>query len=219
MKISAILFDNDGLLVDSERATFSIWQEIFTRHGFELTLKTYCEVTGTTEKSTAEYISSHFPGLDPYKDVFAEWSETYEKLAASGGVPLKKGALELLDYCDLKGLKKAVASSNSLHWIEILLKADGIFDRMDAISHSKLVQRGKPAPDIFLKAAELIGAKRSQCVVLEDSENGLNAAHAAGMIPICIPDLKRPSDSVLAHCAAVLDDMSAVIPWLKENMD
>lgn len=219
MKITAVLLDNDGLLVDSERVTFEIWQEIFLRHGYELTLEAYCELIGMTEESTAAHIRERFPGLDPYNVVFAEWDAKYEILAPAGGVPLKKGAVELLDYCDLKGLKKAVASSNSLYWIQTLLGANGVFHRMDAVSHSKLVERGKPAPDIFLKAAELLGEDPSGCVVLEDSSNGIRAAHAAGMIPICIPDLKRPAQEVLDLCAAVLPDLAAVAVWLEENSD
>ena len=217
MKITAVLFDNDGLLVDSERVTFEIWQDIFRRHGYDLTMDTYCQLIGMTEKNTAEFIYERVPGLDPYKDVFEEWDAQYEEIAPAGGVPLKRGAVELLDYCDEKGIRKAVASSNSLYWIETLLGANGIFHRMDAVSHSKLVQHGKPAPDLFLKAAELLGCEPGECVVLEDSENGLRAAHAAGMIPICIPDIKRPSAEVDALCSAVCADMNEVIEWLEKN--
>ncbi len=219
MKITSVLLDNDGLLVDSERVTFEIWQDIFMRHGYELTLEEYCSLIGMTEASTAKRISERFPGLDPYGTVFSEWDAIYEKLAPAGGVPLKKGAVELLDYCDAHGLKKAVASSNSLYWIKTLLGAGGVFHRMDAVSHSKLVEHGKPAPDIFLKAAELLGSSPSECVVLEDSSNGIRAAHAAGMIPICIPDLKRPADEILSLCAAVLPDLGAVADWLEKNAD
>ena len=219
MKITAVLFDNDGLLVDSERVTFEIWQDIFRRHGYDLTMDTYCQLIGMTEKNTAEFIYERFPGLDPYKDVFEEWDAQYEEIAPAGGVPLKRGAVELLDYCDEKGIRKAVASSNSLYWIETLLGANGIFHRMDAVSHSKLVQHGKPAPDLFLKAAELLGCEPGECVVLEDSENGLRAAHSAGMIPICIPDLKRPSAEVESLCSAVCSDMNEVIEWLEKNRD
>ncbi len=217
MKITSILFDNDGLLVDSERVTFEIWQEIFLRHGFELTMEQYCEVVGFNEESTAKHIRERFPGLDPYKDVFREWDERYEILAPAGGVPLKKGAVELLDYADRVGLKKAVASSNSLYWVRVLLSANGVFDRMDAVSHGQLVTRGKPAPDIFLKAAELLDADPSECLVLEDSSNGIRAAHAAGMIPICIPDLKQPPQEIRSLCSAVLPDLRTVIGWLEEN--
>ncbi|MBQ4000295.1 MAG: HAD family hydrolase, partial [Oscillospiraceae bacterium] len=71
----------------------------------------------------------------------------------------------------------------------------------------------------FLKAAELLGSRPEECVVLEDSSNGIRAAHAAGMIPICIPDLRQPSDEILSLCAAVLPDLGAVAEWLAENAD
>jgi HAD superfamily hydrolase (TIGR01509 family) len=219
MKITSILFDNDGLLVDSERVTFEIWQEIFLRHGYDLSMEQYCEVIGFNEASTAQHITERFPGLDPYKDVFKEWDERYEVLAPAGGVPLKKGAVELLDYADSRGLKKAVASSNSLYWVSVLLGANGVLDRMDAISHGGLVTHGKPAPDIFLKAAELLGSDPSECLVLEDSSNGIRAARAAGMIPVCIPDLKQPAEEIRSMCAAVLPDLRTVADWLEENSD
>ena len=102
----------DGLLTDSERVTFEIWEDIFREHGYHLTLDFYNSITGMVDIQIKDIIAEQYHGLDAMKDVYPEWDARYEDLAPKGGVPLKSGAVELLDYCDAHGLKKSIVSSN-----------------------------------------------------------------------------------------------------------
>ncbi|MDO5137216.1 MAG: HAD family phosphatase [Oscillospiraceae bacterium] len=216
-RIKYLLFDMDGLLTDSERVTFEIWEDIFLEHGYHLTLDFYIRIIGMVDTQIKDIIAEEYPGLDAMKDVYPEWDARYEKLAPLGGVPLKKGVFELLDYCDAHGLKKSIVSSNYLHWIETILKADGVFHRFDHIIDGSLVHHGKPDPEPFLLSMDEFGALPEECLVLEDSNSGVIAGKRAGMSVICIPDLKHPSEEALAHCDAVLPSLLDVIPWLDKH--
>ncbi|MBQ8995122.1 MAG: HAD family phosphatase [Oscillospiraceae bacterium] len=215
-KIKYLLFDMDGLLTNSEQVTFEIWEDIFREHGYELTLDFYISIIGMVDTKIHGIIEEHYPGLDAKNVVYPEWDERYEKLAPAGGVPLKPGVVELLDYCDSHGLKKSVVSSNYLHWIETILTADGVFDRFDHVIHGALVKHGKPDPEPFLLSMEEFGASPEECLVLEDSNSGILSGHTAGMKVICIPDLKQPSEEARSYCSAVLPSLEDVIPWLEE---
>ncbi|MBR3001044.1 MAG: HAD family phosphatase [Oscillospiraceae bacterium] len=215
-KIKYLLFDMDGLLTDSERVTFEIWEEIFREHGYELTMDFYISIIGMVETKIEKIIADAYPGLDAAKDVYPEWDERYERLAPIGGVPLKTGVRELLDYCDQNGIRKSVVSSNWLHWIETILRADGVYDRFDHVIHGGLVKHGKPDPEPFLLSMKEFGADPEECLVLEDSNSGILAGKRAGMKVICIPDLKQPSEEAEAHCDAVLPTLLDVIPWLEQ---
>ncbi len=216
-KIRYLLFDMDGLLTDSERVTFDIWKKIFAGYGYELTLDFYLRIIGSTDARIQKTINAEFPGIDAATMVYPQWDGEYEIIAPRGGVPLKKGVTELLDYCDSAGLGKSVVSSNNLHWIETILSADGVYHRFDHTVHGGMVKHGKPDPEPFLISMDLFGAVPEECLVLEDSNNGLIAGRRAGMRVICIPDLKHPSEEALACCDAVLPSLSDVIPWLERH--
>ena len=216
-KIKYLLFDMDGLLTDSERVTFEIWEDIFREHGYHLTLDFYNSITGMVDLQIKDIIAEKYPGLDAMKDVYPEWDSRYEELAPKGGVPLKPGVFELLDYCDAHGLKKSIVSSNYLHWIETILKADGVYHRFDHVIDGSLVHHGKPDPEPFLLSMNEFGASPEECVVLEDSNSGVIAGKRAGMKVICIPDMKQPSEEAIAHTDVIFSTLLDVIPWLEKQ--
>ena len=217
LAIKYLLFDMDGLLTDSERVTFEIWKKIFRSHGYELTLDFYIKVIGMVDFEIHEFIDSNFPGIESETMVYPIWDAEYETLAPAGGVPLKAGVKEILDYCDQKCLRRSVVSSNLQYWIETILRADGVLDRFDHIVHGGMVTRGKPDPEPFLRSMELFGARPEECLVLEDSNSGILAGSRAGMHVICIPDLRHPSPEAEACCDAVLPSLTDVISWLEAN--
>ena len=130
------------------------------------------------------------------------------------GVPIKPGLLDLLDYLDSLGVIRAVASSSDRATVDRLLSAAGLRHGFAATVAGDQVQHGKPAPDIFLHAAGLLGVAPGQCLVLEDLEAGTRASAAAGMACIIVPDLKQPGTEVAALAVAVLPDLYAVRDWL-----
>ena len=127
---------------------------------------------------------------------------------------LKPGAKELLDHLRETGRGVAMASSSTRERALNLLNQHGVAEYFQQFVFAGEVERGKPAPDVFLKACEKLGQAPGECLVLEDSEAGIQAAHAAGVPVICVPDLKTPDRRFLAMTAAVCPSLDQVIPYL-----
>ncbi len=217
MRYRCLLMDMDGLLVDSERITFEMWKVIFRKHGYDLDLDGYCRMVGKTEKTVTEVLAEFYPGISLRGHIWPEWDGQYEEIAPIGGVPLKDGALELLDYADSRGIAKAIVSSNLEHWVDTILKGDNVHHRFDLLLHGGMADHGKPAPDLFLLAADTLGFTPEECLVLEDSDAGIEAGHNAGMDVICIPDLRYPSEECVGYCTRIFSSLREVIPYLEEN--
>ena len=219
MSIKALFFDMDGLLVDSERVTFEMWVDILAAQGHELTLDRYLTFIGQTEEAISKRIAELYPGFDPFTMLYPQWESGYAKLTQEGGVRLKEGALEVLDYAEANGLICSLVSSNTQHWIHAILQSDGVLHRFHPILHGGCVGpgRGKPQPDLFLLAARELGLDPSECLVLEDSNSGILAAHRAGMPVICVKDLKPPEPEQAQLCEMIADSLLEVIPWLEAN--
>jgi HAD superfamily hydrolase (TIGR01509 family) len=215
--IAAVLFDMDGLMFDSERLILRAWQRAMADFGYAASEQVFLASVGTTVESTNRLLRAaygpDFP-LDATNDRTGEytWQEVDEQ-----GVPLKPGLLALLDYLEAQGIPKAVASSSDLVSIDRLLASAGLTQRFAAVAAGDEVVHGKPAPDIFLLAAQRLGVKPARCLVLEDSDPGARAAHAAGMAVIIVPDIKPPTNEVVQLAAAVLPDLHAVQAWLAQR--
>lgn len=139
-----------------------------------------------------------------------------EKELLAEGVPLKAGARELLNYLKENGYKIGLATSSVAERAKMLLNQNNILDYFEVLTFGLEVEMSKPAPDIFLRTAEKLDSSPSDCLVLEDSEAGLQAALAAGMSAICIPDMKSPSENTLSQILATLPHLAAVIPILEK---
>jgi beta-phosphoglucomutase-like phosphatase (HAD superfamily) len=186
-EIRALIFDFDGLLIDSETPLYEIWQGIYREHGSELTLDRWQHALGT------------FGGFDPYADLLARAGATLDRdtlqpvirsqhVERCTVLPLLPGIAALVDDAIVAGLKTAVASSSAIEWVGPFLDQHGLTPRLDAICTRDDVTRVKPAPDLFLLAAERMGVAPASCIVFEDSPNGLRAARAAGMFAVAVPN-------------------------------
>ena len=217
MDTKCILFDIDGLMVDSEKLTFTLIREILREHGFDLSLDFYRKTIGRNQKIGAQLFTDAFPGIDGQRDVYDVFEGRYEGAVREGRLEPKPGLFELLDELDRRNIRRAVASSNVERVVMANLKSIGVFSRLDAIVYDGLVQRVKPFPDLFVKAAELLGAQPEECLVLEDSTAGVQAARAAGIPVIVIPDLIPPTEETLKICLARMDSLLDVRNFLVEN--
>lgn len=190
--IEALIFDFDGLLIDSESPLFEIWQGIYRERGCELTLDRWQHALGT------------FGGFDPYTDLLARTGAAPDRAALvpllkrshydrCTVLPLLPGVAQLVADAKAAGLKLAVASSSAEEWVGPFLDQHGLRSQLDALCTRDDVAHVKPAPDLFLLAAERMGVDPRRTVVFEDSPNGLRAAHAAGMWAVAVPNaLTRP---------------------------
>ena len=218
--IRYILFDMDGLMVDSERATFDLLKEIREKYGFSLDLATYSRNMG---QKIDEYSRKNKASVIPpeiRKKIDEEWTLRFYELAENGKIPAKPGLFELLDYCDAHGIRKVVVSSSIPRRVHALLNSDHIIERVDGVIDGSSVTKSKPDPQPYLLGAALVHAGPSECLVLEDSINGIESGHNAGMKVIWIPDLGEPDEEHASLCAAVLPSLLEVRDWLdKENHD
>ncbi len=183
----AVVFDMDGLMLDSERWERTAWQAAARRQGHTVTEDFYATLVGRREVETRGLLREHFgPGfsLEEFRaDVDAQLTDTL----ARGGLPVKAGLIELLDALDRRRILKAVASSTIK--VSASQRLGPLLRRFDATAFGDEVSRGKPDPQIYRLAARRLGLAPRLCLALEDSPVGLTAARAAGLVVIVIPDL------------------------------
>jgi HAD superfamily hydrolase (TIGR01509 family) len=200
-KLSAVIFDMDGLMVDSEPVARIGWQRALAEHGRALAEDVFLQLLGrTTEGTRAILVQAYGAGL-PFESMLQHKRQYVQDEIARHGVAIKPGLPELLAWLEARRTAKAVASSARREDVMHKLTRTGLAGRFEAIVTGDQVTNGKPAPDIFLEAARQLGAPARECAVLEDSDAGIQAAQAAGMLPLMVPDIKPPSpeSARLAH--------------------
>lgn len=215
MKIKCLIFDMDGLMIDSERLAFKIVAEILQERGHHFPLAKYIRIIGNSQEQSEGYFARNFRGIDPKRDLYDVFYPRYFEALKLGRLVTKPGLLPLLGELDKRKIKRAVASSSKKQVVETSLKCIGVFNRMDAVVYPEMVEKVKPCPDLFLKAAALLEAEPEECLVLEDSTAGIEAAIAAGMPVIAIPDLAPLSRNKLKACLFKFNSLFDVLNFVR----
>lgn len=216
--VNAVIFDMDGLMFDTEMLAKHAWLQAGIQLGVPIDEAVISQIRGSTPAASEKVFRSAYGDNFDYWKAKSLRNTLVEQYIDQNGVPVKKGLFELLNYLSSHGIKAAVASSSPITTIQKYLHLAGVAQCFQVIIGAEMVQFSKPAPDAFLLAAKALGENRRNCLVLEDSENGLIAAKRAEMQSIWIPDLSVPKQSVLAGVAASLENLSVVCQWLaKEN--
>lgn len=208
--IRAVIFDMDGLMLDSERVSRDAWREAGTEWGYDISYEAYAHVLGRTVPDAVDIFKGIFGKDFPFYDIRARRTQRVKEYYRQKGVPVKPGLLELLDWLETRKILKAVATSTDYEPATEKLTEVKLFQRMDAIVTGDQIKRGKPAPDIFLTVAEKLRVEPPHCLVLEDSEAGIRAAYAAGMIPVMVPDLKEPGEEIRQIAYHIADSLYEV---------
>lgn len=193
------IFDQDGLLFDTEVIFEQSWIKAGEELGLPVTLELTHKLSGRGKKELAAVIAEVFQDADPETVVERAHHLAAETQMAMTPV-MKPGVREILGFCRKHGIRTAIASSSMRHLVDHNLEVTGLAEFFDAIVTGRDVANGKPAPDIFLLAAERIGVHTSECVVFEDAFPGIRAAHAAGCRPVMIPDRTQPTPEILDIC-------------------
>lgn len=208
--LTAVIFDKDGLMMDTEAPVFDVWREVFSEWGLpELTKELYGCYMGRDRRDNIRRISESYPGVDG-EALYAACGERRIALFERHPIRTMPGLFELLDVLDARGIKKVVATSSSGENAKMTLEKCGVLHRMDAVISGETVKQSKPAPDIFLAAAKAADAVPERCLVLEDSAAGVIAAHAAGIPVIVVPDMIDPPAEITALCERKCRDLSEV---------
>ena len=209
-KVQGVLFDMDGLLLDSERLYLEASRQAFQEHAFDFQAEAYLECICTPDIEAVKIMRAAYGEALPVEKVMARAADLYRKRVHSEPVPLKEGCLELLDFLKANDIKRAVATSTRTVLAEHKLKLAGIRDDFAFVIGGDQVKRSKPDPEIYRRSFERLGVPAGTCLALEDSENGVRAAVAAGLRVIQVPDLKAPSEEFLTLGHAVLPSLTAV---------
>ncbi|WP_417069394.1 HAD family hydrolase [Niveibacterium terrae] len=211
----AFIFDMDGLLLDSERLAFAIGRETCLALDLPWSEEAALGMIGLNAASCAAWLRQCFGNDYPVEAQRAEFGRRYEAHVTEHGVPLKPGVLELLDRLDALAIPRAVATSTASNRARLKLDRTGLAHRFDHIVGGDQVERGKPAPDIFLAAAKALAIAPEACLALEDSNAGGRAALAAGMSLRVIPDLLAPAPELAAAGAKICTSLFDVLAELE----
>lgn len=214
--VEAVIFDMDGLMIDSEIVSYQVYRSLLSRYDVDLTQPLYCYCfAGKTMENGLLFAREHFHLNYDMNEAMAYCDVKEKEIVDRNGVALKKGLLELIQYLKDNHIKMGIATSSGLERIHKLLGKYNILKDFDEITYGSEVKNGKPAPDIFLKACEKLDVLPKNALVLEDSEAGVQAGYSAGIPTICIPDMKYPGDEFVVMCSAVLESLNDVISYIE----
>lgn len=214
--IKGVIFDMDGLMIDTEKLLTRFWCEAAQFYGWNMTKEHVLGIRSLAAKYAEPHLKGIFGDDFNYFDVRAKRIELMNAYIAENGIEKKKGLDELLDYLDEAGLKKAVATATDRKRTKMYLTSIGVYDRFDKIVCGDMIKNGKPAPDIYITAAGELELPCGECMALEDSPNGIRSAFTAGCVPVMIPDLSQPDDETAKIMYEKCDDLSQVIDVLKK---
>ncbi len=207
--IRAVVFDMDGLLIDSEILVYEGMRRAVGGMGLDLPMSLFTKMIGLPLGDSFNLLKAHYgPDFDIDRFLVEERREI-EALFAEG-VVLKTGVVELLDALDGLGLSYAIATSSSRDSVEAHIGGHGLLARFKAVVAREDVRRHKPNPDPYLAAAAALGVDPTDCLALEDSHNGVRAAHAAGMMTIMVPDLLDATEEMAEKTVHIVESLHAV---------
>lgn len=213
--IKAIIFDMDGLMIDSERVTFECYQERLKDMNLTMDEEFYKTLLGKPIKGIYQRFydvyGNDFPIQNVIQDVHQLMAERFE----TEGVPVKKGLVELLHYLKDNNYKTIVATSSNRDRVDKILSQAKITEFFDDSICGDEVTKGKPNPEVFLKSCQKLGVNVDEAIVLEDSEAGIQASYDANIKVICIPDMKYPEKQYEEKTFKILKDLTEVTMYLK----
>lgn len=219
MKIKGLIFDMDGLLIDTERLSYEAWVRDCAERGYTLELSQFLSIRSLSIKKCEEKFKSFFGEDFDFTASFNRHTEYMNEHIDKYGVPMKKGAKRLLEFARSQGLCIALATSTPLDIAEKWLRSIGIWEYFDKVQSAAFIKNGKPAPDVYIAACELLGLKPSECMAFEDSPNGVRSASSAGCVTVMVPDLSGADEELKKLIYAEADDLDCVVDIIKQTQD
>jgi HAD superfamily hydrolase (TIGR01509 family) len=211
----AVILDMDGLMLDTERPVVTAWQRAAVEMGWQLSEEVLARTIGVDEAATRRIMVETYGQDFPYDAIREDLERVYVKNVEENGIALRPGLLTLLEHLNGLGIPIAVATSSARNIALWKLEMAGIKERFRLLVCGDEVRRGKPAPDIFLKAAELLGREPAECLGFEDSPAGLRGLEAAGIRSVFIRDMVEPPPELLAAVWLRLNSLDEAVPLFR----
>lgn len=215
--LKAVIFDVDGTLLDTERIYMQAWKEAAAELGYVMPDELLRKTRAVNTKDAARIFETEIGNGFSYEQARPLRVQIAEDIIKRESPILKPGVLQLLDFLKQKGIRLSVASSTNLKGTQAHLAESQILQHFEVVVGGDMITMGKPNPDIFLKAAELLGLQPQECIVVEDSPAGIRAAYAAGMKAVLVPDQAAITQEIIDMSDVVLKslhDMPAYVEGL-----
>lgn len=206
--ICAVIFDMDGVLIDTEKHYNAAWCQAATEAGFPFTSEHALLLRSCEAKEGEKLMQGIFGPSFDYYAIRERRRELVRERLAQYGLEKKPGVEETLRFLRAKGIKTAVATATALDITKSHLTTIGVCDLFDSIVSAKNVAHGKPEPDVYLYACEQIGERPQDCMAVEDSPNGIMAAYRAGLRTVMVPDLTQPDEELTKYLYACVNSLS-----------
>lgn len=214
--LKGIIFDMDGLMIDTESLLQVFWCKAANQLGYPMTKEQVLGIRSLSSKYAIPHLKHLFGEDFDYYSVRKLRIEMMNDYISKNGLIKKTGLDELLEFLKTTDLKIAVATATDFKRTQMYLKSIDVFDYFDKIICGDMIKNGKPEPDIYIEAAEKLGLEPNECIALEDSPNGILSAYNAGCKPVMVPDLTAPDDKTAALLFAQCNNLSDVIPVIKQ---
>ena len=213
--VRGVLFDMDGTLYDTESTSIFAWAVAGREYGLSIPRRFMVECIGLPTRDIEKKFYSELSRDIDYREFRARKLKVMSDIIESAGVDFKPGVHEVLACIKKLGLLSAVVTSTTTSRALYNLEAGGILKSFDTVVSGDMVKKGKPAPDCYILAAKKLGLKTSECLVAEDSRNGILAASAAGCVSVLIPDILEPDSDMLAAADYVKKDLTELAELLE----
>jgi HAD superfamily hydrolase (TIGR01509 family) len=217
----AVLFDMDGLMLDTERIYVLAQRDAATQLGYLPPEELLLSFVGRSGRECRELMQVAAGDGFPMQKYDTLWPEIWRAHVEDNGIPVKEGLLEMLDWLEDADIPRGVVTSTYAADAEISLNAGGVQDEFEHVVTGDQVRHSKPHPEIYLLGAQRLGVEPARCIALEDSDAGVLSASAAGMRVIMVPDLRPPTSEAEAAAFAVLPSLTQALPliqeWLSED--
>ena len=216
-KIKAVIFDMDGLMFDTEVVAAEMWKQAGKEAGLTITDEFLSHIKGCNWTRSRVWFYKYYDESYDFFAIRTRRMELVNRYLTENGVPVKKGLRELLSYLKERDYRIVLATSTYEEYALRYLEQTDVRKYFDGYVCGDMVTKSKPDPEIYHKAAAIAGAAPDECVVLEDSFNGIEAACAGGFVPVMVPDLDEPTDEIRAKLAARCDSLLDVMDFLEER--
>ncbi len=215
MSISAVILDLDGVLIDTESVARRAWFQAAVECGFQFSDELYAKVVGRPVASCRQIFQTVLPDGISFEHFLKCSDYLYHSEMERNGVAMMDGIPELLDWIEQIDLDKSIATSSEREAAEKKLELAGLSGRIEIMVTSDEVKHGKPAPDLFFRAAELMNHSPKDCAVIDDAEAGIVGAAKAGAIPIMVPTVTETSANVQRLATTIVDTVPQAHSFLK----